>query len=157
LGLLEGSPNVEVVESGAVTVRFPASSVECRYFPGTGLEGMVTTAPSKSRERFLAAAVLAFQRRHGIVHESDRPAPATLQAATGAPRTRDEVLHSASSLLEEIVAIGIAHLSGATRDRLQTLGVSCVGANLPRLALALKALSDEVAKSLRRDAQADDA
>jgi hypothetical protein len=156
LGLVDGSPDVEVVESRAVTVRFPTSSVECKYFPGAGLEGMVTTAPSRSRERFLAAAVLAYQRRQGIVHEGGRPASSTLQAASGAPRTREEVLQSARSLLEELVAIGIAHVSGAARDRLQTLGVSCVGANLPRLALALRALSDEVALTLRRDAQADD-
>jgi hypothetical protein len=156
LGLLEGGQDVEVIELAAVTIRFPGSSIECRYFPGAGLEGMVTTAPARNRERFLAAAVLAYQRRHGILHESDGPAPSVFQAALGAPRTRDEVLQSASSLLEEIVTVGMAHLSGSTRDRLQTLGVSCVGANLPRLALALKALSDEVALALRRDAQADD-
>jgi SWIM zinc finger len=153
---LDGNPNVEVDESTAVTIRFPAWSVECRYFPGAGLAGIVTTAPRKSRERFLVAAVLAYQRHHGVWAEGPAKQRSALPAAVGAPRTRDEVLQSALSLIEELVGVGIAHLSGTVRDRLETLGVSCVGVNLPRLSLALKALADEVALALTRDARADD-
>ena len=41
-------------------------------------------------------------------------------------------------------------------DRLQTLSVSCVGCNLPRLSLLIKSLADQVSMALRRDAAADD-
>ena len=153
---LDGSPDIEVTESSSVTIRFPTSSVECRYFPGAGLTGMVTTAPRKSRDRFLVAAVLAYQCHHGVTNESESTGGTILRSAAGAPRTRDQVLQSARSLLEEMVGVGIAHLSGTVRDRLETLAVSCVGVNLPRLSLAMKALADEVVLVLTRDARADD-
>jgi hypothetical protein len=152
--LIEGSSDLDIIEDSAITVRFPSSSIECRYFPGTGLSGVVTNAPSKLRERFMAAAVLAYQRRHGIVHEIE-PTPSTQRIIDG-PRTSQEILQSASQLLEEMVAVGITHVSGSVRDRLQTLSVSCVGGNLPRLSLLLKSLADQVSMTLRRDAAADD-
>ncbi len=153
--LIESASDIEIIEDTAVTVRFPSSCIECRYFAGAGLTGMVTAAPSKLRERFMAAAVLAYQRHHGMVHAIEATAP--IAKTIDAPRTPREILQSAISLLEEMITIGITHVSGSVRDRLQTLSVSCVGSNLPRLSLLLKSLADEVAMTLRRDAGADDA
>jgi hypothetical protein len=142
--LVEGSSDIDIIED----------SIECRYFPGTGLAGMVTNAPIKLRERFMAAAVLAYQRRHGVVQNIE---PAASSARTvDAPRTPQQILQSASELLEEMVTVGIAHVSGSVRDRLRTLSVSCAGGNLPRLSLLLKGLADQVSMALRRDAGADD-
>jgi hypothetical protein len=67
------------------------------------------------------------------------------------------VLETSRALLEEMVTVGLAHLSPSVKDRLVTLGISALGVNLPRLSLALKSLSNEVDSVLRRDAQADDA
>ena len=60
------------------------------------------------------------------------------------------------ALIEEVVDVGIAHLLEYCPGPIGTLGVSCLGVNLPRLSLALKALTDEVASVLKRDAWADD-
>jgi hypothetical protein len=152
--LIAGASDIEVIEDTAVTVRFASSSIECRYFAGAGLTGMVTAAPSKLREQFMAAAVLAYRRHHGMVHAIEAIVP--VSKTIDAPRTPEEILQSAISLLEEMITIGITHVSGSVRDRLQTLSVSCVGSNMPRLSLQLKSLADEVAMTLRRDAGADD-
>jgi hypothetical protein len=152
--LVEGSSDIDITEQNAITVRFPSSSVEWRYFPGTGLAGVVTNAPSKLRERFMAAAVLAYQRRHGMVHQIEPPSAPSRSIES--PRTRQDILLSTSQLLEEMGAVGIAHVSGSVRDRLQTLSVSCIGCNLPRLSLLIKSLADQVSMALRRDAAADD-
>jgi hypothetical protein len=154
--LLAGSPDAVVVEGTGVTVRFPSAGVECRYFPGAGLAGMVTTAPAKARDRFLAAAVLAVRRARGVAVEGPSEPAAVVEPAAGSPRTRAEVVAAARRLLEEMVTVGLAHPSGSVRDRLRTLAVSCTGCDLPRLSLSLRAMADAVERSLRRDAAADD-
>ena len=53
-----------------------------------------------------------------------------------------------------MVSLGLSRLSGSTESRLRTLTVSAHGVDLPRLERMLHALADEVALSLRRDAQA---
>jgi len=86
-----------------------------------------------------------------------RVAPGALREPAGAPRTRAQVIAEARSLFEDMLDVGLSHLSAAFRQHLATLAVSSLGANLPRLSLALKGLAGEVELLLRRDARADEA
>jgi hypothetical protein len=159
--LLETMPELAASssEGGSVIVRFPHTAVEVRYLPGGGLEGLIATAPAKTRERFLAAAVLAIRRSGGVRDESETSRRETADAAVdhGGPRSREQVIASAQALLVETVSIGLSHPSSSTRDRLRTLSVSAQGVQLPRLSLALRGLAEETDLLLRRDAQADEA
>jgi hypothetical protein len=155
LEILEKNEYVQVEEQEAVLVRFHSASVECRYFAGGGLDGMVVSAKEKLRKPFAAAAVLAYQRLHGVRPEMPvSPAPRAAPRDSGAPRTLEEVLASTRALLEESVSIGLTHLTPGVAARLATLSVSATGVHLPRLSLGLRRLSDEVSLLLGRNAQA---
>lgn len=162
LRVLGAGPQMEVVEGavgGGAVVRFANRNIDVRFFPGGGLAGVVSNAPAKERERMVVAAVLAYQRRHGLEIDLREEAGAVAQAALGEsaspPRSRAEIVASAMALLEEMVAVGLSHVSPGMRQRLTTLAISAVGANLPRLSLTLRGVAEEVRLVLARDARAD--
>jgi hypothetical protein len=163
LRVLGAAPEVEVIEGaggGGVIVRFTNRNIDVRFFPGAGLTGVISNAPAKERERMVVAAVLAYQRRHGLeIDLGEEGAGAAAQAALGEsaspPRSRSEIVASAIGLLEEMVAVGLSHVSPGMRQRLTTLAISAVGANLPRLSLTLRGVAEEVRLFLARDAGAD--
>jgi hypothetical protein len=157
--LLAAATVVEVEEGGpeAVAVRFPEFGVECRHLPGAGLDGMISNAPPKVRRRFLAAAAVAWLGRHGIEAEPEEPGAEALREPAGAPRTRAQVLAETRSLFAEMLTVGLSHLSTSQEQRLSTLAVSALGANLPRLSRLLRALAGEVSLLLGRHARADEA
>jgi hypothetical protein len=164
LRVLGAGPEVEVVEGaaggGGAVVRFANRNIDVRFFPGGGLAGVVSNAPAKERERMVVAAVLAYQRRHGLeIDLGEEAGAAVAQAALGEsaspPRSRSEIVASALALLEEMVAVGLSHASPGMRQRLTTLAISAVGANLPRLSLTLRGVAEEVRLFLARDAGAD--
>ncbi len=142
------------VNSDTVLIRLMPSAIEARFVPGGGLDGMIL--PQTNAKRLAVAAVLALRKSLGF----EMPKPDQQQALieiTGAPRTNAELLASTQSVIEDAVTVGLSHLSPNVADRLLTLSVSSQGANLPRVSLALKALSDEVQSLCKRDAQADEA
>jgi hypothetical protein len=150
----EGLP-LEVQEQNGLVLYLPSVNVECRFIAGTGLDGVLTNGPRKDRAKFIVAAILAFQKTQG--HQFDEPAelrsgPAE---AEGAPRSRLEIAAAACALCEEMVRIGLAHLSPSVEERLATLALSATGANLPRLASGLRGLADDVAHLVARNVQAD--
>jgi hypothetical protein len=161
LRVLAAAPEVEVIEGagggGGATVRLTNRNIDVRFFPGGGLAGVVTNAPPKERERVVVAAVLAYQRRHGLTLDlgEDAAAQGGLAESASPPRSRAEVVASALGLLAEMVAVGLSHVSPGMRERLTTLAISAVGANLPRLSLTLRGVADGVRLFLARDAQAD--
>jgi hypothetical protein len=142
----------EFEEAGTLIVRFPTWNVSCRWLPGADLAGMICSCHASGACEHRVAAVLAYQAARG--QRQIAPEAAVLEAAAGAPRTRDEVLHSVGVVLREMVSLGLSRLSRSTEDRLRTLAVSAHGVDLPRLERMLRALADEVALSLGRDAQA---
>jgi hypothetical protein len=152
LKVLTGSLPANIVDAGALTVRFPTRNVTCRWVPGAGLSGWMCTCQSETVCEHVVAAVLAYQ-----VHLGKRqlaPAVRALEASTGAPRTRAEVLAAVDSVVCELVSLGLSRQSRATAQRLTTLAVSAHGVDLPRLERTLKSLADELELALRRDAQA---
>jgi len=144
-------PQIEYSET--VVIRLLPSGVEVRFVPGGGLEGMIV--PKSQGRRVAVAALLALRKHLGL----EIPASAAQQSLveiTGTPRSKKELLDSACSVLEDAVSVGLSHASEVLVDRLVTLAVSAQGAQLPRVALALKTVADEVGSILRREARADE-
>ena len=154
LELASRTPAEASAERG-VTIRFPALNTQCHYPPGAGLDGIIVAGTSKDIKRVAIAAVIAFQKLKGITWEAPAAAPAVLEEATGAPRSRSEVIDSALQLFSELLDNGLARISSAAQQRLATLSVSALGVNLPRLSLILHGISDECALALARDANSD--
>jgi hypothetical protein len=142
----------EFEEGTPLVMRFPRWNVVCRWMPGGGLAGMVCSCHAREPCAHRVAAVLAYQAARGKRQiEAEESA---LEASAGAPRTREEVLASVGAVLREAVLLGLSRLSRAAEERLRTLAVSAHGVDLPRLERVLRALADEVALYLARDAQA---
>ncbi len=152
LGALASGLEVACEDGAPFVARAPAWGIECRFFPGGGLEGMLCSCHEPGACVHKVAAVIAWQARAGR-RDLAREDP-VLAEAEGAPRSRDEVRAAVSRTLEEIVALGVSRLSPAAEGRLRTLATSAHGVDLPRFERLLAGLADEVAAWLRRDAQA---
>jgi hypothetical protein len=141
----------------AVTFERPALTI--RYLGG-GLDGLVLDQPVSQVERFRVAAVLAWQRAHGLV----LPPPPAPRARVGGEsessisrrQARERLRGTVSELLRDTVAIGVSHLSPAIHERLATAATWAQGVEYHRLALALRRLADHVDLLLARSALADD-
>ncbi len=156
IAVLGADPEPEIELGESLRVFFPESLVEVRWFPGGGYQGAITDARGRDPEKYLVAAILALRKRRGHPGPEQIEA-AALAAAEGAPRTRAEVLGSATSLFEEMIDAGLTHLTETAEARLTTLAISAVGVNLPRLALELKRTADDTALMVERRAQSDEA
>jgi hypothetical protein len=144
-------PIIEYQET--VVVRLMPSGIEVRFVPGGGLDSMIL--PKSQGARAGVASLLALRKSLGL----EIPVVATQQSLVevgGTPRTQKEILASAQTVLEDAIMVGLSHASPTVVERLVTLAVSAQGANLPRVSLALKAVSDEVRSILQRDARADE-
>ena len=142
----------EFEDATVLVIRFPTWNVTCRWLPGSDLSGMICSCHAARPCEHRVAAVLAFQVARGARQLA--PEDGALEASAGAARSREEVLESVGDVLREMVSLGLSRLSASTESRLRTLTVSAHGVDLPRLERMLHALADEVALSLRRDAQA---
>lgn len=155
LALLEKNSMPAVIEYGeTVVIRLMPSATEVRFVPRAGLEGMIL--PKQHGKRAGVAAILVLRQSFGF----EMPVVVKQQALvelTGTPRTKKEILDSACALLEDAVSVGLSHASETLVSRLVTLAISAQGAQIPRVSLALKTVSDEVKSILRRDARADEA
>lgn len=161
--LVETHPEIDIETTQGWTLRLIKHEIEARILPGDWdgstskllLNQMLTTSPKSQHKCWVVAAVLALQKHHG--QSLDTPQSVAPADAGGAPRSREQVLHSTKSLLESMVSTGIAHPSQRLIERLQTLSVSATGVHLPRLSRLVRAISSEVSLILRRDAAADTA
>jgi hypothetical protein len=149
--LLEKNTLPAVIEYGeTVVIRLMPSATEVRFVPRGGLDGMIL--PKQQGKRAGVAAILVLRQSFGFVVKQQ-----SLVELTGTPRTKKEILDSACALLEDAVSVGLSHASETLVSRLVTLAISAQGAQIPRVSLALKTVSDEVKSILRRDARADEA
>ena len=144
-------PTIEYNDT--VLIRLMPGAVEARFVAGGGLDGMIFA--STKDKRVAVATFLALRRSLGF-EVAAAPKQSTLVDLSGTPRSRQEILSSAKMVLEDAITVGLSHVSPSTADRLLTLSVSAQGANLPRVSLALRTLSDEVNSLLRREARADE-
>jgi hypothetical protein len=144
---------VALVHGPPLVITLPVLNIVCRWVPGSGLDGMLCDCHAPGPCEHRVAAVLAAQAAAGVrALEEDTTA---LEAATGAPRTRAEVLAAVGDVLAELVGQGVSRAAQALYEELQTLAVSAHGVDLPRLERQLNALADEVRLLRARDAQAD--
>lgn len=144
----------EVEQGGTLRVRFTALNLECRFVAGAGLEGAIVSAGPHETRSVVVAAVIAVQRMAGQDWLLETEV-ASLDEAGEAPRTRNEVLAACQGLLREMLSVGLAHLSEGHAQRWATLAVAALGCQLPRLALLVRGLGEEVSQAVKRDAQAD--
>lgn len=152
--LAGGEIDVVIEETdSAVVFRLPQHNVAVRWIVGAGVAGMVCLCKRPGACKHRVAAVLAYQCEHG------QPLPElaqhALKAATGTPRTREDVLQAVQHTLTEIVALGWDRLATMHVDRLRTLAISAHGVDLPRLERALRALADQLRWQIERDVRAD--
>jgi hypothetical protein len=147
---------LEITDADVVTVNFRFLNATCRFVPGGGLDGAIFTGPSKDAHRLVLAALIAYQKSHGITWPGSGEETVTaLAESSGAPRSREEVLASTIELLCETVRAGLVHATPATCERFATLSVSALAVNLPRLSLVLRGLSQEFRLADAREATAD--
>lgn len=155
LALLEKNTLPTVIDyTDIVAIRLMPSAIEVRFVPGGGLDAMIL--PKQHGKRAGVAAIVALRKSLGF----EIPAAVAQQSLVelgGTPRTRKEILDSACSVLEDAISVGLSHTSEMLVNRLVTLAVSAQGAQMPRVALALKTVSDEVKSILEREARADEA
>jgi hypothetical protein len=132
----------------------PDWGIECRYFAGAGLDGMLCACHEPSPCVHRVAAVLGHRVASGV---DPRPEAAeALEASVEAPRTRAEVCNGVRVACAEIVAMGLSRLSPASVERLRTLATSAHGVDLPRLERVVRALADEIDRWLGRGPTASD-
>lgn len=152
---LDDAEREPVLTPGASpSVRFLRPPLTARY-PGGGLDGIVLDQKVPHPERYRVAAVLAWQRAHGLM----LPAPAPVAARTmGEPtlESRSRLRETVTRLLEEVVTVGVSHLSAGFVDRFDTAAVWAQGADYHRIARMLRRISDQISLLLARSAAADD-
>ena len=153
LRLLNAGFRCVVDNPNPLVFRVPQRNITCRWINGGNLETMLVSSPASNPVADGLLAVLLYQiecGKRGIPTETALP----LEASSGTPRTREEVLHSLESVLCEMLTLGLVRLSEATVLRLQTLAVSAHGVDLPRLERMIHTLADDIKLQLKRDAQA---
>jgi hypothetical protein len=153
--LLTNHPAVEIIEGSPVIIKLPDFKVECRYFWGAGLEGMVCTRKSPQTNRYLTLAILAYQKQHGISPQAIA-LPENAIGSDDPANEQIELLQQMIQLFSETLGMGVCNLSNAVQQRFTSLSVSATGANLPRLAKVLRGIANEIDLLARRSAQADE-
>ena len=148
-----------VTRDSYLSVTFERPVLTIRYLGG-GLDGLVLDQPVSHVARLRVAAVLAWQRAHGLV----LPPPSVPRAhanreseqSISRRESRARLRVTVSELLRDTVAIGVSHLSPAIHERLTTAATWAQGVEYYRLALLLRRLADQVDLLLARSALGDD-
>ncbi len=145
---------IETGRQVRITMGFP--QVTFRYLGG-GPQSLFADQRLPSLERRQVAAVLAYQRVHGVTQEALAPrvSPSGERSQVELAKRRSRFRAVLGSLLTEAVRVGLSHLSPEFQQRFTTLATSAQGAEYHRLALLLRRIADQVAMQLRRSARAD--
>lgn len=152
-----------------IVIGFVRPRVDFRY-PGGGLEALVADAEVGDAAKYRVAAVLAYQRAHGveIAPPESTIAPRTAALDLGKDHalpesgeyarrdSRARLRASVRRLLGECVELGLSHMSQAIAERFSTLAVWAQGAEYHRLARMLRRLADHVELLLARAGGADE-
>lgn len=150
--LLTEEVRIEISEERRVIVSYPVRGIKVFLIRGTGLDGIIIDGPVNDARAEAVAAVLHCRKYFAPETPELRPEKSGTARILNQP-----VVEKAGLLLEEMVNVGLSHLSEAFTERLTTAALSAVSADLPRLSLALRSLAEEVDLILNRAAQADEA
>ena len=147
--------DVRVTSGRHTVIAFTSPRVTFRYMGG-GLEALVPDTRLPSLEKYQVAAVLAYQRAHGV--EPEPVAAPARRAAAPEPLepSRARLREATTRLLADTVRLGLSHLSSSVQERFETVAVWAQGASYFRLALLLRRLADHVELLLVRSAHADE-
>ncbi|MFC0682608.1 SWIM zinc finger family protein [Lysobacter korlensis] len=166
---LDPESGVQIGGESHVVIRFSHPRMTFRYLGGQ-LENLLCDATVSKPEKYRVAAVLAYQRAHGIepavVEARGKPQTAALDfgkdhALADAPdATREDsrarLRASTRQLIGECIELGLSHLSQSIHERYSTLAVWAQGAEYYRLALLLRRIADHVELLLDRAGSADE-
>lgn len=145
----------EIEEGASVHVTF-RDGREVRFLEGAGLDDALYKGASSRRVASVASALLALRARHGLaVPGAD--GPEALPMVSGALRSRAECVATARERCARLMELGLGRRSDTSTDGLMTLSLSCVAANLPRLAGALRECARELHRLGARQPDADSA
>ncbi len=147
--------DVRVGSGERAQVTLPSPHVTFRFMGG-GLAGVVPDVDLPHPARYQVAAVLAYQRAHGLEVVADERAHAPGDLTGSLDDTRRRLREAARRLLADTVRLGLSHPSPSLRERYETLAVWAAGAEYHRLALLLRRLADHVDLLLARSARADE-
>jgi hypothetical protein len=132
----------------ALEVRFKDER-KCRLIPRAGLDGLISNAPPKMHKSYVIAAVLAVQAKHGSAPEADfRNDGNGIGIDWSLP---DDI----QDLLEQMMRVGLNHLSPVFLQRIHQLSVLCRTGGLFRPAKELESCAQIVEKIIERHARAD--
>lgn len=147
---------VSVVVGQQLQIGLRRPRVTYRY-AGGGLAGLVADVRLPSPEKYVVAAVLGYQRAHGVeLPTVEKAAVRDTVDRRARAENRQRHLAAVSALLLDTARLGASHLSPSVLQRYETAAVSAQGAELHRLALALRRLADHVELLLDRNARADE-
>lgn len=160
-------PAINAGRNIVISLRQPR--IAFRYMGG-GLEQLIADAQVKAIEKYRVAAVLAYQRAHGIkiTPAENRHGPKSAALDLGMDHTLPDAMQNSQSesrarlresvaqLLAECVELGLSHLSQSVQERFSTLAVWSQGAEYYRLALLLRRIADHVDLLLERAGGADE-
>lgn len=166
---LDTETGVQIQGGSHLVIGFTRPRMTFRYLGGD-LGNLLIDASVGKPEKYRVAAVLAYQRAHGL-----EPAPMEARGklqtvgldlgkdhdlAEGADATREEsrvrLRASIRQLICECVGLGLSHLSQGIQERYSTLAVWAQGAEYHRLALLLRRIADHVELLLERAGAADE-
>lgn len=166
---LEPEQAIEVSGQQHLVLALQRPRVTLRYMGG-GLDALIADTDLPQIEKYRVAAVLAYQRAHGL--ELTPPEPTVRQRtqaldlgmdhALGEARdanleeSRARLRASMRKIFAESVELGLAHLSQGIHDRYSTLAVWAQGAEYHRLALLTRRIADHVELLLERAGGADE-
>ncbi len=166
---LEPEQGIRIGGERNLTIAFQHPAITFRYVGG-GLDNLIADMAIGKIEKYRVAAVLAYQRAHGIepspLEPVGRPRTAMLDLGMDHALAEpvDEAQHASRARLREgtcqllldCMDLGLAHLSQGIQERFATLAVWAQGAEYHRLALLLRRIADHVDLLLERAGGADE-
>lgn len=166
---LDAERGVNITGGNHIVISFTMPRMTFRFLGG-GLESLLCDAQVSKPEKYRVAAVLSYQRVHGIepmaVATRGKAKPAGLDlgrdhALAEAPdearkESRARLRASTRQLVAECVELGLSHLSQNIQERYSTLAVWAQGAEYYRMALLLRRIADHVELLLERAGAADE-
>ena len=165
---LDAEHDLTVSGDRNVVIAFRHPRIAFRYMGGD-IASLLADADTKQVEKYRVAAVLAYQRAHGVTlepPESTAPQAGALDlgkdhaiaegASASLHESRVRLCEAVRTLTTECVALGLAHLSPGIQERYATLAVWAQGAQVYRLALLLRRIADHVDMLLERAGGADE-
>ena len=145
----QNSAKTEITDT--IVVHFPQANVTCRYFPATALTGMLCSCKARQVCVHRVAAVCTVLKDQG----TPLPEPPAADNSPSTIASAPQIITNTIRLLETTVTVGLLHLSDISHQQVVTLSVSAQAAKLPRLALALRGIANDIDLIIKRNAAAD--